>query len=42
MVSVTAPAHNAAPGAMVEIFGVEAKGDLTLDLLAVRMALWHR
>lgn len=41
MVSVTAPAHNAAPAAMVEIFGVKAKVDLILDLVAVRMALWH-
>ena len=51
MVSVTAAvaaaaaataACNAAPVTVMEILRVEAKGDLTLDLSAVRMALWHR
>ena len=41
MVSVTAAAGNAAPVTMMEILRVKAKGDLTLDLSAVRMALWH-
>ena len=47
MVSVTAAvaaaaaACNAVPVTMMEILRVEAKGDLTLDLSAVRMALWH-
>ena len=49
MVSVTAAAaaaaaaaRNAVPVTVMDILRVEAKGDLTLDLSAVRMALWHR
>ena len=46
MVSVTAAAaaaaaRNAAPVTVMDILRVKAKGDLTLDLSAVRMALWR-